>query len=159
MMINDLVLQKQKPTIFDKGLNLAESFFDCQKHLIVEKGYYVPVVGDIYYGGIGISMKLADTDYYSTQAMVKWQYFLDNLIMRKEDVVLAKAEIMKCQFILSPSIKGYLNCLRTYLASGYPHKPTFKEVKNFTFLMKHRAFKKYEKYWLLWAPIKVLYRL
>ena len=159
MIVNDKVLQKQKPTIFGKGLNLAESYFDCQKHLNTEKGYYVPVVGNIYYGGIGISMKLADTDYYSTQAMVKWQYFLDNLIMRKEDVVLAKAEIMKCQFILSPSIKGYLNCLRTYLASGYPHKPTFKEVKNFTFLMKHRAFKKYEKYWLLWAPIKLLYRL
>lgn len=159
MMINDLVLQKQKPTIFDKGLNLAESFFDCQKHLIVEKGYYVPVVGDIYYGGIGISMKLADTDYYSTQAMVKWQYYLDNLITKKEDVLLARAEIMKCQFILSPSIKGYFKCLRTYLVSGYPHKPTFNEVKNFTLLMKHRVFKKYEKYWLLWAPIKLLYRL
>ena len=34
-----------------------------------------------------------------------------------------------------------------------------KEVKNFTFLMKRRVSKMYEKYWLLWAPIKVLYRL
>lgn len=159
MMFNDLVMQKQKPTVFDKGLNLAESFFDCQKHLIAEKAYYVPVVGDIYYGGIGISMKLANTDYYSTQSMAKWQYFLDNIITRKEDVLLAKAEIRKCQFILKPSFKGYFKSLKMYLASGYPKKPTFKEVKNFTLLMKHRILRKYEKYWLLWLPIKVLYRL
>lgn len=159
MMFNDMVMLKQKPTVFDKGLNLAESYFDCQKHLIAEKGYYVPVVGDIYYGGIGISMKLANTDYYSTQAMAKWQYFLDNIITRKEDVLLAKAEIRKCQFILQPSFKGYVESLKMYLASGYPKRPTFKEIKNFTLLMKLRVFRKYEKYWLLWFPIKVLYRL
>lgn len=159
MMYNNLVAQKHKPTIFEKGLNLAEAFFDCQKHLNAEKAYYVPVIGNIYYGGIGISTKLADSDYYSTQSMEKWLFFLDNFITRKEDINWANAQIIKCKFLLKPTINSFINSIKLYIKSGYPKKPSYKDIKGFTYLMKRRVYHKYEKHALLRIPIKILYHL
>ena len=158
-MYNDLVIQKQKPTIFDKGLNLAESYYDCQKHYNVEKAYYVPTLGDIYYGGIGISTKLMDTDYYTTQAMAKWQYFLDNLITKREDIYLAQAEITKCQFMLKPSFERFISSIRLFVKSGYPSRIKYKEIKSFTYFMKRSVLHKYEENPFLNILVKVLYHL
>lgn len=158
-MFNDLIVQKQQPTIFEKGLNLAESLYDCQKHYHVEKSYYVPVLGNIYFGGIGISAKLIDTDYYTTQAKAKWQYFLDHLIDQKSDVCLAQAEIVKCEFMLKPSWKTFTQSIALFKKSGYPNKVKYRDIKSFTYLMKRSVLHKYEKYLLLRLPIKVLYHL
>lgn len=159
LMYNELVIQKHKPTFFDKGLNLAEMFYNCQKHLNAEKAYYVPVVGNIYYGGIGVSTKLIDTDYYSTQAMEMWNFFLHNYITRTEDIYLANAQIIKCKFLLKPTINSFINSIKLYMKSGYPEKTTYKEIKEFTYSMKRRILHKYEKYVLLRIAIKVLYHL
>lgn len=159
MMYNEFIVQNQKPTILDKGLNLAESFFDCQKHLNSEKAYYVPVVGNIYYGGIGISTKLIDSDYISTQRKEKWLFFLDNIINRKEDIYLANAQIIKCKFLLKPTINSFIESIKLYIKSGYPNTISYKEIKEFTYLMKQRVFHKYERYTLLRIPIKILYHI
>lgn len=159
MMVNNRVLQLQKPTVYDKGLNLAESLFDCQKHIIIEKAYFVPVVGNVYYCGIGVSVKLFNTDYFSTQLKEKWYYFLEHLISTQKDINYANAEIQKCNFILIPSLKYYIKALYFFFQSGYPSFPSYKEYKFFTYPMKKRMFLKYEKNLIMRIIEKIIYQL
>lgn len=54
------VYKKYLPVPLDKGVSVAESLFDTQVEILSQKNYYLPIVGSIYYAGIGVSTKMND---------------------------------------------------------------------------------------------------
>lgn len=80
------VLDCFKPTILDKGLNLAETLFDAQFLMYVDRMYYINICGTIYYSDIGISTKLGkDSSYRKEENIVKAKYLLDHFANDEKD--------------------------------------------------------------------------
>lgn len=143
--VNNPVLEKFTTTIYDKGLNLAESFYDSQKHRYIEDAHYINSIGNIYYTNIGVSKELRFTPYHKEEAITKWLYFIEKLIDNKTDVRYAYAEIYRAQFLISPTWLLYIKTLFYLLTSGYPSIPSFKYCRTFVSPMKHFVLQKYEK--------------
>lgn len=144
LVLNNKVLEKHKGTIFNKGLALAEWLFDINRICMIESVYYVPVIGDIYFSGIGVSTKLLNSQYYISESIEKWEYLKDKIILKQEDKKLADAEIYKARFLAHPKISLLVRSIFLYMQSGYPQKVSFKELNGFTFLMRKKIFGKYE---------------
>lgn len=138
LIVNDVLLSRHEGTVLDKGLALAEWLFELNKIKELEVVYYVPVVGDIYYKGIGISTKLLDSEYYSSEAIVKWTYLKKAFIKTSRDNCLANAEIYKARFLKNPKLCYFIMAAFYYLNSGYPQKVSFGDLKSFLSLMKRR---------------------
>ena len=92
------VLDRFEPVDTDKGLILAETLFDSQFFRYIEKAYYNPVLGTIYYTGIGVSVTwdLSNplSSYRTSDSIIMWQYIVDNgLIKEQDDLYWAKSRI------------------------------------------------------------------
>lgn len=78
------LISRFKPIELGKGLNLAETLFDIQRHMYSDHSYYVPVVGSIYYTEIGVSTVLTN-DYKVNESLIKWQYLNEHIVKNKYD--------------------------------------------------------------------------
>lgn len=80
------VLDCFKPTILDKGLNLAETLFDAQFLMYLDKAFYIDICGTIYYSDIGISTVLGkDSSYRKEENIIKTKYLLDHFANDEKD--------------------------------------------------------------------------
>lgn len=113
LLVNDMVFSKFGPLIQENGLNLLEANYDSQGAWIIKKAYYLPFTGSIYYSGVGISTTLGlnDSDYYTTQSLAKWDFYLKNYIQSEADRWYAKYGIEKVHFYMNPSISCFFRIL------------------------------------------------
>lgn len=104
-LFSEGVLCRFQPAILDYGLGLAESSFDGQFFRYLEEVYYAPVNGSVYYAGIGVSVNLMDerTAYRTTEGIAQWDYYVNHLVHKKDDLCWCKANKQKCQFLMKPS--------------------------------------------------------
>lgn len=116
------IIEQFKPTILDKGLALAELLFDSQWFRYMDKGYYCPIPGSIYYIGIGVSVNLGyGSSFKGKEALTKWSYFFDNnLYCDKKDANWLKFKINQAKCVIRPSIVSLLKCFFYYYLGKYP---------------------------------------
>lgn len=113
-LVNEKVLEKYGLLVWGEGLNLTESAFDSQKVRFIKKAYYLPYTAAIYYCDIGISTILTKTDYWTTQTISKWQYFIDNYIHETSDYWYARYGIEQARFFIKPSFWGFMKIILFY---------------------------------------------
>lgn len=117
------VMSRFQPAIIDRGLSLAESSFDSQFFRYLEKAYYIPIAGSIYYAGIGVSVNLSDesTAYKTTEGIVQWEYYINNLVQKRDDIHWCKANMQRSMFLLTPGVflfvKMFFNFMLGYFFS------------------------------------------
>ena len=116
MLVSKPVRDKYAPMILDKGLALAEGNYDIQPHIHIENSYYIPLVTTIYYSDIGVSTRLSlkKSDFYTTQFVTKWKYFLSHYLDDVSDIHYAKYEIAKADFYIRPLWSGLLKIIYHY---------------------------------------------
>lgn len=114
------VVSQFVPAIIDKGLSLAESSFDSQFFRYLERAYYIPITGSIYYAGIGVSVNLSDekTAYKTTEGIVQWEYYINNLVRKRDDIHWCKANMQRSMFLLSPGVVLFVKMFCNFIA-GY----------------------------------------
>ena len=124
LLINDNVISQYEPLVLGHGLNLTESCFDSQDFRFIQNVFYIPYTASVYYGGRGVSLELFGnkSDYFTTQAIYKWNYFINNYLEIKEDIWYAKYGIEKAKYYKKPSIA----CLFRILC--YYHRGKLKEL-------------------------------
>lgn len=124
-LINEIVISQYGPLVLGKGLNLTEANYDSQDPRFIKKSYYVPYIGSIYYCGLGVSTTLGigNSDYFTTQTIEKWKFFIENYIQTESDLWFAKYGIEQANFYLHPSL------LRLYRIMLYYNRGRLKGEK------------------------------
>lgn len=142
LMITKSVREQYEGLMHGCGLNLTESHYDSQSHLIIQKAYYLPQVTTIYYSGIGVSTKLSTqkSDYATIQCIEKWEYFLAHYVHNKRDEYYAKYEILKAGYLLSPKWSDYFKMMYYYIKGQLPSNasPAKRTIKNFLTLATYK---------------------
>lgn len=87
------ILQKFKKVSEGRSY-VVESVQDCQLAIYTEKNYYVPVVGNVYYAAIGVSV--SDTSAIETQAKERSQRLYD--FLDKEGIRIGSKTLSFIQF-------------------------------------------------------------
>lgn len=115
-LLSRSVINQYSHSVFDKGLALAESFFDSQAFRFAKKFYYIPCVGSYSYRGIGISNQLGldKSDYWTNQQIDSAEFFIRNFLSRKEDIYFEKYIIEYSKFYLNPSFLALFRALNYY---------------------------------------------
>ncbi len=115
------VINKFTPTILDKGLALAEIMFDSQWFRYVEKTYYCPIKGSIYFTEIGVSTQLGyQSSFKKEQALTKWTYCLENgFALDEKDRKWLKFKILQTKCLMSPTIYIIIKNFYYYIAGKY----------------------------------------
>lgn len=111
------VINKFTPTILDKGLALAEIMFDSQWFRYVEKTYYCPIKGSIYFTEIGVSTQLGyQSSFKKEQALTKWTYCLENgFALDEKDKSWLRFKILQTKSLIIPSLRIIFIALPIYL--------------------------------------------
>ena len=111
------VISKFIPTVLDKGLALAEILFDSQWFRYVDKTYYCPIKGSIYFTEIGVSIQLGyQSSFKKEQALTKWTYLLENdFALGKKDISWFKFKILQTKSLISPSVRNILMAIPPYI--------------------------------------------
>lgn len=128
------VMNRFTPAIIDQGLSLAESTFDSQFFKYLEDAYYLPITGSVYYAGIGVSVNLRDlkSSYKTTEGIIQWKYYKENLVERFDDLCWSMANMQRCKFYVKPSlllgIKIVINYMGGYIFS---YGLSLKSIKSF----------------------------
>ncbi len=112
------IYEKFTPVIMNKGLRLAESMFDSQVHRFAKKVYQSNFVANIYYAEVGVSTKLQKTDYYTEQALTKWEYFLENYAEDDTDRNFIRYKLAETRLSIDPNIKDFIDMV-VYFIKGY----------------------------------------
>ncbi len=126
------VLNQFVPAILDKGLSLAESSFDCQFFCNLTNYYYVPVVGSVYYAGIGVSSDLHELqgDYHTIGAIHQWNYFKEAFALSMKDKFWCSSQLLKASFYIKPTLVNLSKVLFPFLGGLYWNAPNlFKYIK------------------------------
>lgn len=115
-LMNNALLQKNGQTLLGRGLNLTEWAWESLKHKYIEKAYYIPFIGSIYYSGIGVSKRLTlkDSDYHTVQEIEKWEYFKKHYLKTPANLYYADYGIERAKYYMHPSIYGFLRILYYY---------------------------------------------
>ena len=126
-LFSSSVISQFKPAIIDKGLSLAESSFDSQFFRYLNKAFYMPINGSIYYAGIGVSVNLTGltSSYATTERIIQWEYYMKNLIFNKFDRYWCKANIARCKYFIKPSFMSFFNATQFFII-GFCFKYGFK---------------------------------
>ena len=144
LFLTNAVKNSIKPTIFGKGLRVAEANYDVQRVLNIEKAYYIPRTTSIYYTGIGVSRKLnlKNSDYLTTQNIEKWKSFIELYIKDERDLNYANYEITKSQYLLEPSWRKLSNIIKYYNRGQLPKckEPLSSSLRLFLALIKYKLF-------------------
>lgn len=98
----------------DKGVSVAEGLFDLQISLHSKKNYYVPIVGSIYYTGIGVSTKMEKRE--SWENMIKRnEEYLKRIEFSKSDISYINYTTYLLSFYINPTFKNYLKTWFYYI--------------------------------------------
>lgn len=114
------VLEKFNPVETEKGLILAETLFDSQFFRYINKAYYNPIAGTIYYTGIGVSVTWglinANSNYKTTETILMWQYLIANkMVVSSNDLCWAKCQISFAKCLMHFSLKDFFSFQLNYL--------------------------------------------
>lgn len=142
ILVSKAVKEKYAPMILDRGLALSEGNYDLQSHLYIKKAYYIPRVTTIYYTDIGISTKLSrkHSDYFTTQFISMWEYFLEQYLETSEDIHYAKYEIAKSKFYIKPTWRGIFEIIH-HNEKGQLHRQKdklFSRLHFYLYLAKYK---------------------
>lgn len=115
------VINKFTPTVLDKGLALAEILFDSQWFRYVDKTYYCPIKGSIYFTEIGVSTQLGyQSSFKKEQALTKWTYLLENnFALDDKDINWLKFKILQTKCLMNPSVYKIIKSLYYYFIGRY----------------------------------------
>lgn len=132
-VISKGVIEKYQPLVLDKGLLVAETSNDVQKHYLAKRVLYTPFISNVYYASIGISTQLRKTDYYTKQAATSAQFLLDNYASTDKDKFYLKYQIAaancRMSFSLSQFFRMFYYYKRGYLrGAGTDMKPLLIKV-------------------------------
>lgn len=113
------VINKFKPVELGNGLILAETLFDSQWFRYLEKSFYNPTIGSIYYSGVGVSVQWGLIDSYSSYMIddniIRWNYLIDNkLLVNQCDIDWAKSNIAYSLCLKERSLKYVPSYVRNY---------------------------------------------
>lgn len=113
------------PYPLDQGIAVAEVFCDLQRKIHSDKNYYIPVVGSIYYSGIGFSTKM-NTPKYIRERLEARKLTLQSFDLKKTTVHYLKSQIYLLSFRLNKTFSNYFHALWHYVLS----KPqlTFRQL-------------------------------
>lgn len=120
--------------------HIAETAQDIQLPFFSKKHYYVPIIGNIYYAGIGISTKMNKERYAERVGVVP--YALD--FLRKNGYIISKKELNFCNYNIAFKKRQqgdgcrhaeFYWYLRTYV---FPFKIFKKSIKRFLFSIRHK---------------------
>ena len=100
----------------DKGIAIAEVFCDLQRKIHSEKNYYIPVVGSIYYSGIGFSTKM-NTPKYIKERLEARELTLQSFNLEKTTVHYLRSQIYLLSFRLNRKFGDYFRALWHYVLS------------------------------------------
>ena len=144
-MVTKCVRDSYGPMILDRGLALAEGDYDIQPFLFISTAYYIQKVTSIYYTRVGVSSRLSvkESDYLTTQSIIKWKYFLEGnrYILNSTDEHYARYELLRAQFYLRPSIIKICRMMNHFCLGQLPgFKPSIKIVIHLLL--------SYIKYWI-----------
>lgn len=137
------VLDNFKPVELDKGLILAETLFDSQ-FFYIEKAFYNPIVGSMYYTGIGVSVQwgLGDStsSYRVDDNIIRWKYMMDNrIIYKKEDIYWAYANIAYSSCLKESSLKQLFFYIIYYVRGLKGYKKNYKRLLyDVRYLSRHK---------------------
>lgn len=121
------VLDSFKPTILDKGLQLAETLFDSQFFANSDKLYYKNCDGTIYYSDIGISTILnKKSSYRREDAITKLEYISSNYPLSQFDKEWIIFLLYKAKMNINPSLSNLLRALKYYNKGIYKGPGCFK---------------------------------
>lgn len=142
LMTTKKVHEQYEKILHGCGLNLTESHYDSQPHLIIKQRYYMPLVTTEYYSGIGVSTKLSakKSDYATVQCIEKWEYFLEHYVRSKWDEYYAKYEILKASYLITPTWGAYFKMIGYFIKGQLPGNaaPLKRAVKNFINLASYK---------------------
>lgn len=134
VLINDSVINKYEEVDYSKGLHCAEAVFDSQNVRIIKEWYYVDTIGEVYYSGIGISTKLAKTEYYKQEAFDQWEYFDKHLIESENDHRYAKAMMLRAQYLMNNNFLDLVKAIVYFSISDYPSRiASIKQIIHFVY--------------------------
>lgn len=145
MFISRKIMDSYEPTILSEGLNLAEFIFSSQAIRKVQKSYYIPVVGSIYYNGIGVSTQLADTRYYKEDEIVKLKYFLTNFTSSFRDKMWIIACIHRTEYHINPRFSKFILMFVYFILGLAKYDCNLRSVKSFFYPVVYHLRKKYGK--------------
>lgn len=122
-------------TDVNHGLGTSEMLFDIQWFKHIKKSYYLNVLGTLYYSGIGVSKDFDWTsEWRTTDAIKKWQYFCDNEITEKKDEYWAKHFIYKAKYMITPTAVLFFKSFWYFYKGAYTeNKNSFKKIKEFLY--------------------------
>lgn len=125
------VLRRFKPVETDKGLILAETLFDSQFFKYIDRAYYNPIAGTIYYTGLGVSVTWglvnASSSYRTTDSITMWHYLVDNkFIYAKDDLAWANSSIAYSKCLIKFSFKDFYTYLKCYIPGMKSYAISFK---------------------------------
>lgn len=144
LLISKTVRDRFEAILENRGLNLMESHYDAQPHLIIKNAYYIPQVTTIYYSGIGVSscMSIKESDYFTVQNIEKWEYGIQHYVQDEVDLHYGIYEILKSKFYMHPSVHLYLKMLYHYHKGQLPlyHIPLKQSIRTFLGFIKYSLF-------------------
>lgn len=110
------VLDRYTPIVLNEGITLSEIMFDRQMQLHSDKSYYFSTIGNIYYSGIGVSIK-ANSREYLLGILHAYSKLPKIFSMSKIDEEYVMYIIKRTEFKLYPSIWRYVRLWYLYLTS------------------------------------------
>lgn len=134
LLINDAVINNYETIDFSSGLHCAEAISDSRNARIIKEWYYVDTIGEVYYSGIGISTKLAKTEYYKQEAFDQWEYFDKHLIESENDHRYAKAMMLRAQYLMNNNFLDLVKAIVYFSISDYPSRiASIKQIIHFVY--------------------------
>ena len=119
ILANEKVINQFKPVPIDKGISLAEEYFDSQWQLYSEKNFYHSYTGSIYYSGLGVSTTL-NSEQFKKETIYKWRTLLRFYNLDYKDKMYCKFKIQQYKFYLNPSLKLLVKTINYYVKSIEP---------------------------------------
>ena len=120
----------------------VEQVQDRQLQLYTKKNYYIPVIANIYYAGIGVSTHVEDEETYRDRLEI-WPYTLrylekKGIVLPKVDYNYGRYNVAMKQFRHKPSFGKLLKVLCWFIASYDIHLPHGNGMKHFLFAFRRR---------------------
>ena len=108
----------------DKGIAVAEVFCDLQRKIHADRNFYVPIIGSVYYSGIGFSTKMNTTKYIRERLEAR-ELTLQSFELEKTTVHYLRSQIFLLSFRLNRCFSYYFRALWHYILSR--PKLTFRQ--------------------------------
>jgi len=114
--ISKNVLRKFKPVNHEIGI-YADGLIDIQTQLYSDKNYYSPIVGSIYYSGIGIASKTSNDEHLKSYIRLMDEYLKIFSFRGKKTINCILYNKQKYYYKFKPSFKSWIICSVRYLGS------------------------------------------